>query len=71
MFIIFVGKLLILSPNETYLQNSSTNSSLPLVKDVYDDLKLMYKIFTIENILTKESVYKWTINNDLTKLKFY
>jgi hypothetical protein len=58
MFIIFVGKLLILSPNETYLQNSSTNSSLTLVKDVYDDLKLMYKIFTIENILTKESVYK-------------
>lgn len=58
MFIIFVGKLLILSPNETCLQNSSTNSSLTLVKDVYDDLKLMYKIFTIENILTKESVYK-------------
>lgn len=55
MFIIFVGKLLILSPNETYLQISSTNSSLPLVKDVYDDLKLMYRIFTIENILTKES----------------
>jgi len=55
MFIIFAGKLLILSPNETYLQISSTNSSLPLVKDVYDDLKLMYRIFTIENILTKES----------------
>jgi len=52
---IFVGKLLILSPNETYLQISSTNSSLTLVKDVYDDLKLMYRIFTIENILTKES----------------
>ncbi|WP_326513711.1 hypothetical protein [Clostridium intestinale] len=55
MFMIFVGKLLILSPNETYLQISSTNSSLTLVKDVYDDLKLMYRIFTIENILTKES----------------
>ncbi len=55
MLMIFVGKLLILSPSETYLQISSTNSSLTLVKDVYDDLKLMYKIFKIENILTKES----------------
>ncbi|MNM74930.1 hypothetical protein D3C81_866960 [compost metagenome] len=55
MLMIFAGNLLISSPNETYLQISSTNSSLTLVKDVYDDLKLMYKIFTIENILTKES----------------
>ena len=63
-------KMLFLSPNQTYLQNSSTNSSLAIVKDMYDDLKLIYKNFTIENILTKESRKQINSNRDvITKFK--
>lgn len=58
-------KILILSPKQTYLQNSSTISSLAIVKDAYDDLKLIYKNFTIENILTKESSEKINYKKDI------